>query len=122
MTLVNSNCAVKEIVHRLSKQAVPKTNRKNVEFDLIRHTNVLQAIRYVIDGGIDDRFDSSNVGDGLRKIITDLRLQSLLTGWYMTEDLYPENVSEEGNFLLILLYLITYSIIIKLFDNNKRCS
>ena len=100
------------MVHRLSKQAVPKTNRKNIEFDLIHHTNVLQAIWYVIDSRIDDRFDSSNVGDGLKNIITDPRLQSLLTGWYMTEDLYPENVSEEGNFLLIL-YLITYSIIIK---------
>jgi len=100
------------MVHRLSKQVVPKTNRKNVEFDLIRYTNVLQAIRYVIDSRIDNHFDLSNVENGLRNIITDLRLQSLLTGWYMTEDLYPENVSEEGNFLLIL-YLITYSIIIK---------
>jgi hypothetical protein len=68
------------MVHRLSKQAVPKTNRKNIEFDLIRRTNVLQAIRYLMDGGTDDRFNESNVGDGLRSIITDQRLQPLLTG------------------------------------------
>jgi hypothetical protein len=86
------------MVHRLSKQAVVKTNRKNVELDLTRRTNVLQAIRYLIDGGTDERFNEHNVGDGLRNIVTDLRLQSLLTGWYMTEDLYPEDVSEEGSF------------------------
>jgi hypothetical protein len=41
------------MVHRLSKQAVVKTNRKNVELDLTQRTNVLQAIRYLIDGGTD---------------------------------------------------------------------
>ena len=86
------------MVHRLSKQAVVKTNRKNIELDLTRRTNVLQAIRYLIDGGTDERFNERNVGDGLRNIITDSRLQSLLMRWYMTEDLYPEDVSEEGNF------------------------
>lgn len=86
------------MVHRLSKQAVVKTNRKNIELDLTRRTNVLQAIRYLIDGGTDDRFNELDVGDGLKSIITDPRLQSLLTGWYMTEDLYPEDVSEEGIF------------------------
>ncbi len=86
------------MVHRLSKQAVVKTNRKNIELDLTRRTNVLQAIRYLIDGGTDERFNEHNVGNGLRNIITDPRLQSLLTGWYMTEDLYPEDVSEEGGF------------------------
>lgn len=86
------------MVHRLSKQAVVKTNRKNIELDLTRRTNVLQAIRYLIDGGTDDRFNELDVGDGLKSIITDPRLQSLLTGWYMTEDLYPEDVAEEGSF------------------------
>jgi hypothetical protein len=59
---------------------------------------VLQAIRYLIDGGTDGWFNECDVGDGLKSIITDPRLQSLLTGWYMTEDLYPEDVSEEGSF------------------------
>ena len=86
------------MVHRLSKQAVVKTNRKNIELDLTRCTNVLQAIRYLIDGGTDERFNEQNVGNGLRNIITDPCLQSLLTGWYMTEDLYPEDISEEGGF------------------------
>jgi len=68
------------MVHRLSKKAVSKINRKNIEFDLIRHANVLQAIRYLMDGGIDIRFNEHNVGDGFRSIITDQCLQPLLTG------------------------------------------
>ncbi|CAG8705700.1 7309_t:CDS:1, partial [Cetraspora pellucida] len=48
-----------------------------------------------MDDGIDDRFSEGNVGDGLRCIITDQRLQPLLTRWYITEDLYPENITEE---------------------------
>jgi len=66
----------------------------------MRRANVLQAIRHLMDGRTDNRFNESNVGDDFRSVITDQRLQPLLTGWYMTEDLYPENVSEEGRFLL----------------------
>jgi hypothetical protein len=101
-TLVNTNCATKEMVHRLAKQAVSKTNRKNIEFDLMRRANVFQAIRYLMDGGIDNRFNENNVGDGFRSIITDESLQSLLTGWYMTEDLYAEDVLEEGKIIIIV--------------------
>ncbi len=94
------------MVHRLSKQAVVKTNRKNIELDLTRRTNVLQAIRYLIDGGADDRFNERNVGDGLRNIITDPRLQSLLTGWYMTEDLYLKTFLKKVVSPLLLCLLI----------------
>ncbi|CAG8733622.1 21617_t:CDS:2 [Cetraspora pellucida] len=44
------------MIHSLSKQAVLKTNRKNLKLDLICCANVLQAIRYLMDDGIDDRF------------------------------------------------------------------
>ena len=94
--LVNSNCAIKEIVHRLSKQRVSKTNWKNVELDLMRCTNILQAICYLMDGETNNWFNKSNVGDEFRSIITDQHLQPLLMEWYITEDLHPENVSEEG--------------------------
>ena len=93
------------MVHRLSKQAIVKTNRKNIELDLTWHTNVLQAIQYLIDGGADDWFYEHNVRDSLRNIITDPCLQSLLTGWYMTEDLYPEDVSEEGSFAIVVMFI-----------------
>ena len=101
MMLVNSNCAVKKIVHRLSKQVIVKTNQKNIKLNLTRHTNVLQAIRYLIDSGADDWFNERNVGDGLRNIITDPRLQSLLTRWYMTKNLYPE----EGSFAIVVMFI-----------------
>ena len=93
------------MVHRLSKQAVVKTNRKNIKLDLTRRTNVLQAIRYLIDSGADDWFNEHNVGDSLRNIITDPRLQSLLMGGYMTKDLYPEDVSEEGSFAIVVMFI-----------------
>ena len=93
------------MVYRLSKQAIVKTNQKNIKLNLTWCTNVLQAIRYLIDGGADDRFNERNVGDGLRNIITDPRLQLLLTWWYMTEDLYPEDVSEEGSFTIVVMFI-----------------
>ena len=78
----------------------------------MRRANVLQAIRYLMDGRTDNRFNESNVGDGFRSIIMDQRLQPLLTGWYMTEDLYPEDVSEEGRSCINVAFLIdTYTII-----------
>ena len=78
----------------------------------MRRANVLQAIHYLMDGGTDNRFNESNVGDGFRSIITDQRLQPLLTGWYMTEDLHPENVSEEGRSCINATFVAdTYTII-----------
>ena len=93
------------MVHRLSKQAVVKTNRKNIELDLTRRTNVLQAIRYLIDGEADDRFNERNVGNGLRNIIINSRLQLLLMGWYMTKNLYAEDISEEGSFTIVVMFI-----------------
>ena len=66
---------------------------------------MLQAIWYLIDSGADDQFNKRNVRDGLRNIITNSRLQSLLTGWYMTEDLYPEDVSEKGSFAIVVMFI-----------------
>jgi hypothetical protein len=99
------------MVHKLFKQTISKTNQKNIELDLMRRTNVLQAIRYLMDGGMDNRFNESNVGNGFKKIITDQRLQPLLTGWYMTEDLYPKSVLEEGMFITvtIIIYYLLYA-------------
>ena len=93
------------MVYRLSKQAIVKTNWKNVKLDLMQCTNVLQAIQYLIDGEANNWFNECNIGDSLRNIITNPRLQSLLTGWYMTEDLYTEDVSEEGSFAIVVMFI-----------------
>ena len=35
-TLLNTGVGTKEMVHRLFKNIVPRTNRKNVDFDLLK--------------------------------------------------------------------------------------
>ena len=85
------------MVHRIFKQSAPKTNRKNIELDLLKRTNTLKAIQFIMEGGNDPSLEENdNFGDGFRCLITDSRLHSLLTGWYITENLYPEDVSEKG--------------------------
>lgn len=93
------------MVHRTFKGSVPKMNRKNIEFDLIRRHNTLQTIRYLIDGGKDDRF--SNIGQGFQNFTTDPLLQPILSDWYMTQgiqdtqSIQKEDATDSGmyNFL-----------------------
>ena len=96
-TLVNCNCAVKEMVHRIFKQSALKTNQKNIELDLLKRTNTLKVIQFIMEGSNDPSLEENdNFGDSFRYLITDSRLHSLLTGWYIMEDLYLEDVSEKG--------------------------
>jgi hypothetical protein len=46
------------MVHRIFKGMVPRTNKKNIELDLMKRYTTLFAIRHLIDGGIDKRFSS----------------------------------------------------------------
>jgi hypothetical protein len=62
-----------------------------------------------MDGGMDNRFNETSVGNGFKSIITDQHLQPLLTGWYLTEDLYPESILEEGIFITIIFYYLLYT-------------
>ena len=59
-----------------------------------------------MEGGNNPSLDENdNLSNGFRCLITDLRLHSLLTGWYITEDLYPEeDVSEKGRVQIFLTY------------------
>src|SRR5207245_573259 len=61
-TLLNTSVGTKEMVHRLFKNIVPRTNLKNVRLDLLKYYTTLFAIRHLLDGGIDLRFSISNVG------------------------------------------------------------
>ncbi|GET57157.1 hypothetical protein GLOIN_2v1790940 [Rhizophagus irregularis DAOM 181602=DAOM 197198] len=49
-TLVNSQVGIKEMVHRIFKGMVPKTNCKNIDLDLLKRYNTLFAIRHLADG------------------------------------------------------------------------
>jgi len=72
----------KEMVHRIFKKIVMRTNRKNVNLDLLKHYTTLFAIWHLLDGGIDLRLSTSNNGFmNLSK-----HLQRLMSDWFITKD------------------------------------
>jgi|GEM_PF-1482782 hypothetical protein len=81
-TLVNSQVGIKEMVHRIFKGMVPKTNCKNIDLDLLKRYNTLFAIRHLADGGIDPRLNRSCSG------FTSSNFDQLFSNWYVTEDKY----------------------------------
>lgn len=96
------------MVHRIYKGIVPHTNKKNVEFDLIKRDNTLQTLRYLLDGGQDNRFENT-VGQGIQNIIQDVALRPLLDNWYVTSSLlqtYDEDDFEGTYFILQYFFFI----------------
>ncbi|GET56405.1 hypothetical protein GLOIN_2v1790940 [Rhizophagus irregularis DAOM 181602=DAOM 197198] len=81
-TLVNSQVGIKEMVHRIFKGMVPKTNCKTIDLDLLKRYNTLFAIRHLADGGIDPRLNRSCTG------FTSSNFDQLFSNWYVTEDKY----------------------------------
>ncbi|KAF0461082.1 Serine/threonine protein kinase [Gigaspora margarita] len=49
---------MKEMVHRIFKSIVPHTNKRDLELALLQQINTLQTLRYLADGGIDDRINN----------------------------------------------------------------
>lgn len=82
-TLVNTAVGVKEMVHRTFKNMVSHTNRKIIELDLTRRYNTTQALRHIIDGWTDPRFNINT--NAFNNLITDPNLYIILSGWYVTE-------------------------------------
>src|SRR5436190_24143553 len=54
-TLANTEVRTKEMIYRIFKNIVPRTNCKNIEFDLLKHYMMLQSIRHLADSGIDSQ-------------------------------------------------------------------
>jgi hypothetical protein len=81
-TLINIQVGIKEMVHRIFKAMVPRTNCKNVELDLLKRYTTLFAIRHLVDGGADQRL--SQPCRGFATMPSNFR--NLLTNWYITED------------------------------------
>ena len=46
------------MVHKVFKSIVPHTNKHNIELTLLRQVNTLQILRYLADGGMDDRMNN----------------------------------------------------------------
>jgi hypothetical protein len=94
-TLTNTQVGIKEMVHRIFKGMVPKTNCKNIDLDLLKRYNTIFAIRHLVDSGIDPRFNRSCTG------FISSNFGHLFLNWYVTEDKYSieeqaENDDAEG--------------------------
>ena len=63
------------MVHRIFKGMVPHMNRKVIELDLTRKYNTIQAIRHLVDGWIDSRFNTE-IKNALNDLISDPKLHS----------------------------------------------
>jgi hypothetical protein len=87
-TLVNTQVGIKEMVYHIFKGIVPRTNRKNIDLDLLKRYNTLFAIRHLIDGGIDPRFARSCTG------FADSNFGRLFSNWYLTDDKSLDEESE----------------------------
>lgn len=94
------------MVHRIHKGVVPHTNKKNVEFDLIKRDNTLQTLRYLLDGGQDIRFGHI-IGQGIQNIVNDVKLRPLLDNWYVTSSLLPKIYDDDNiESMYIILHFI----------------
>ncbi|PKB94651.1 hypothetical protein RhiirA5_438319 [Rhizophagus irregularis] len=95
-TLQNVSVSLKEMMHGVYKRMIPHTNKKNVEFDLIKRDNILQGLRYVIDNGYDARIPEGG-GNCIRSILKDEQLICLLEGWYISVPAHHITRLEEYN-------------------------
>ncbi|PKY19767.1 hypothetical protein RhiirB3_384336 [Rhizophagus irregularis] len=90
-TLINTQVGIKEMVHRVFKGIVPKTNRKNIDLDLLRRYNTLFAIRHLADGGIDPRFGKSCAS------FTNSNFSHLFSNWYITDNKFFNKKNDNDN-------------------------
>lgn len=94
-TTVNVSVAFKEAMHGMYKKFVPHTNKKNISLDLSKRDNTLQTLRYLLDGGLDNRYDNI-VNNSFSNIGQDLNLHRLLDDWYIKTSHHPINIEKEN--------------------------
>jgi hypothetical protein len=117
-TLINTQCGIKEMVHRIFKAMVPRTNRKNIELDLLKRYTTLFAIRHLVDGGIDQRLSRRCEGFA----IMSSTFRHILTNWYITEDktwnAQEQDETADGlyyNFIInVIIFILIINIVILL--------
>ena len=93
-TLQNVSVSLKEMMHGIYKKMILHTNKKNVEFDLVKRDNTLQGLHYIIDNGYDTRFPDGS-GNCIRSIMKDNHLMCLLEGWYISTTVHHKTSLEE---------------------------
>ncbi len=90
-TLINIQISIKEIVYSIFKEMVPKTNRKNIDLDLLKHYTILFAIWHLTNSGIDSRFTKSCTG--FANILPNFK--QLFSNWYITENKFLKEDDED---------------------------
>ena len=82
-TLVNTAVSTKEMIHRLYKAIIPHSNKKNIELDFVCHDNCLQTLRFLLDGGVDERYDVIERFN-FNMLSKDQCVSTLLSSWYIS--------------------------------------
>ncbi len=95
-TLVNISVAMKEMVHRLFKAIIPHSNKKNIELDFMRRDNCLQTLRFLMDGGIDERYDKITYFN-FSALSKDRCVRMLFDSWYISPSIIDSEQEEEFN-------------------------
>ncbi|RIB19607.1 hypothetical protein C2G38_2035933 [Gigaspora rosea] len=86
---------MKEMVHRIFKSIVPYTNKRDLELALLQQINTLQTLRYLADGGIDDRINNMIAQSMFKELIGVLRLRILLSGWCIDDSSFSIHTLRE---------------------------
>lgn len=80
--------------HRIHKSTVPHTNYKQLELDMARWDNVMQTLRYIMDGGeCEDSRNGPNF-PGLSTLAEDKRLRLLFSTMYFTGAMETTRINE----------------------------
>src|ERR1044071_572284 len=85
-TLINTAVPTKEMIHRLFKAIIPHSNKKNIEMDFAQRDNCLQTLRFLLDGGVDGRYDEK-IQFNLSMLSKDQCVRKLLDSWYISPSL-----------------------------------
>ncbi|GBC01031.1 hypothetical protein RclHR1_04040001, partial [Rhizophagus clarus] len=86
-TLLNTGVGTKEMVHKIFKNIMPQTNRKNVDLDLLKRYTTLFAVRYLFDGSIEICLSS------MKNALNNLphHLNWLMDSWFIAERSFDFN-------------------------------
>ena len=76
------------MVHRTFKNFAPHTNKKEIDFDLIKRYNIVESLRCIYDE--------------LAEEATYKNCKDLFSGWYMTNEI--NNIAEGKLKFIINLY------------------
>ncbi|UZO24593.1 uncharacterized protein OCT59_016889 [Rhizophagus irregularis] len=99
-TLVNVAVPTKEMMHRLFKAMIPHSNKKNIEMDFVQCDNCLQTLRFLLDGGVDKRYDTERQLN-FNMLSKDQCVRALLSSWYILPSKFDLEQDDDNTSLQI---------------------